>query len=318
MVPVKFNKKTLPQKEGIGEKLAKKRVSLGYSIKDAEKATRIRAIYLESLENGNYDRLPPAVYVKGFIKSYCKFLKLDAEKVMTLYLKERGMAENLKKVQEKPTTIRKATKSPKIIITPKRLIILSVTVLALLIASYIGWQVKILTAPPQLVVTSPADNITVDTDSVLVEGNTDPSSILTINDIEVGVLQDGQFKEKVSLQRGVNTIKIKSENKLGKYNEATRVVVAEIPKTLAETTNDNLELTIAIGPKSASVQLEIDGKKLTDKPVIMLAGVSSIYRAKEKIVISTNNAGSVQVTLNGEEIGLLGQENESLTREFVY
>ena len=35
---VKFTKKTLPQKEGLGEKLAKKRIALGLDPKDIEKA----------------------------------------------------------------------------------------------------------------------------------------------------------------------------------------------------------------------------------------------------------------------------------------
>jgi cytoskeletal protein RodZ len=65
MNPVNFSRKTLPQKEGLGEKLAKKRVALGYSILEVEKATRIRADYLDDIESGNYDRLPPNVFVKG-------------------------------------------------------------------------------------------------------------------------------------------------------------------------------------------------------------------------------------------------------------
>ncbi|MFA5197397.1 MAG: helix-turn-helix domain-containing protein [Patescibacteria group bacterium] len=317
MNPVNFSRKTLPQKEGLGEKLAKKRVALGYSIRDAEKATRIRADYIEDIESGKYDRLPPDVFVKGFIKSYAEFLKLDPKKVMQLYQRERGLIENVKKASaEKPTS--KRIKKPRIVITPKTVIISLIIFAALTIVAYIGWQVRILTAPPKLTVSSPVNNTSVKTDSIAIEGVTDPGATLYINDVEVGVNQDGDFKEKISLQNGVNQIKIRAQNKLGRYNELSRIIVAEVKNTLpANTAPAGIELKLNVGPKSASLQIEIDGKKVTDKAIIILPGVSQTYKAAEKITVSTNNGGSVRAVVNGQDIGALGKDNETVKREFV-
>ena len=318
MVPVKFSRKTLPQKEGLGEKLAKKRVALGYSIRDVEKAIRVRADYLEDVEASKYDRLPPDVFVRGFIKSYAKFLKLDPNKVMKLYQKERGMIENVKKAST-GTSIIKPIKAPRLIITPKILIWSAVSLVALIIVLYIGWQVSILTAPPKLSITSPSDNTVIKADSVIIEGKTDAGTILFINDVEVGVGQDGLFKESISLQNGVNNIKVRAQNKLGKYSEASRIVVAEGTNAVASTTktSSGVELKIIIGPKSASIQVQVDGKDVTSKPVIMLAGVTQTYKAAEKIVLTTANAGSVKAIVNGQDVGVLGKDGENIKREFT-
>jgi len=318
MNPVKFSRKTLPQKEGLGDKLAKKRVAMGLSVRDVEKAIRVRADFVEDLENSKYDRLPPEVFVKGFIKSYAELLKLDPEKVLKLYQKERGLLESVKKANKKAPVV-KSIKAPRLVVTPKTMIISAVAIVALLIVSYIGWQVRILTAPPKLSLKSPTENTIIKSDSVAVDGKTDPGADLFINDIEVGVNQDGTFKEKVSLQNGVNKITIRSQNKLGKYTETSRIIVAEVPllPSANSTIIPSIELKVTIGPKSASLQIEIDGKNVTDKPVIMSAGITQTYRAAEKIVITTNNGGSVKVVYNNQDIGAIGKDNEAVKKEFI-
>jgi cytoskeletal protein RodZ len=183
---VKFTKKTLPQKEGLGEKLAKKRISLGLDYKDIEKAIRVRAKHIEAIENGRYDTLPPDVYVRGFVRSYANFLKLDPSKVMKLYERERGLIENVRKAKA-GTPIVKTSGASQVIITPKTVTIGAIALAALSILFYIGWQVIILTAPPKLTITNPGDNVNIDGNAVSVEGKTDTGATLYINDVKVGI-----------------------------------------------------------------------------------------------------------------------------------
>jgi len=317
MNPVKFSRKTLPQKEGLGEKLAKKRVAMGMSTKDVEKAIRIRASFVDDIEAGRYENLPPDVFVRGFVKSYAELLKLDPNKVLRIYQKERGLLDNVQKANAKPPVV-KPLAAPRVIVTPKTLVIVLTTLAVLVIVGYIGWQVKILTAPPILTLQNPTNNMTVTSDSIAVEGKTDPGAILVINDVEVGVDQGGEFKEKVSLQSGVNTIKVSARNKLGRTTETSRIVVANIPNLITTTAQTgSIELKLTIGPKSASVQVETDGKKVTEKPVIVLAGVSQTYKASQKITVTTNNAGSVRVAYNGQDVGSLGKEGETVKKDFT-
>jgi hypothetical protein len=68
----------------------------------------------------------------------------------------------------------KPIKAPKAIITPKKLAIFGSVLGALVALFFIGWQIRILTSPPDLTLTSPGDNSTTKDDYVYVrEGQTE-------------------------------------------------------------------------------------------------------------------------------------------------
>lgn len=71
----------------IGEIFKQRRIELGYSLDDAVNATKITKRVIVALENGIKEDLPAAVYVRGYIRSYCKFLKLDEKFILTEALK---------------------------------------------------------------------------------------------------------------------------------------------------------------------------------------------------------------------------------------
>lgn len=65
---------------GIGEKLRKARLEQGITFEDVVKDTKIRARFLQALEEEDWDVFPGQVYLKGFLRSYSKYLGLnDAE-----------------------------------------------------------------------------------------------------------------------------------------------------------------------------------------------------------------------------------------------
>jgi cytoskeletal protein RodZ len=312
----KFIRTTIPERETLGEKLAKKRAALGYEIKEVERATRIRAKHLEYIEGEEWDRLPPDVYVRGFLRNYATFLKLDTAKVIRVYLKERGLKETVKKIGDPTPIPKKVTrkKPPVIIITPKRLAVGSAVLGALVIVGYIGWQISILAAPPKLEIGSPKDNTKVAEQQIVVEGRTDAGADVTINDVPIGVDPEGTFKEKVSLQDGVNIVKVASKNKLGKTTQISRTVLAELKNiTITEKpVSTALDMKLDVGPNSASIYIVVDGKPISDKNAVMLPGSSQKIVGKEKIVLTVSDGGSVRVTLNGKDLGLLGANGEKV------
>src|SRR5574337_639621 len=72
-------------KNGIGDILRETREARGHSLEDVEKATRIRAKYLEALEAEHFSVLPSATQARGFLRNYAQFLGLDAEAVLARY-----------------------------------------------------------------------------------------------------------------------------------------------------------------------------------------------------------------------------------------
>ncbi|MDR3592236.1 MAG: DUF4115 domain-containing protein [Negativicutes bacterium] len=69
----------------LGDILRAAREKQGISVKDVEKATSIRAIYIQAIEDGNYEILPGEVYLKGFIRNYANFLSLNGQEMVNLY-----------------------------------------------------------------------------------------------------------------------------------------------------------------------------------------------------------------------------------------
>ena len=316
----KFVKTSVRKSENLGEKLSKKRVSLGYEIRDVERAIRIRSKHIEYIEAGDWAKLPPDVYVRGFLRSYARFLHLDPEKVILIYLKEKGLTENVKKVvSKKEEPPKQKFKAPKIIITPRRIAFLATGLVGFAILAYIGWQISILTAPPRLSLASPSDNVRVSDDTIIVEGKTDAGANVFINSVPIGVSPEGDFKESVSLQEGVNLIKIASENRLNKKTELTRTIVAELP-TITETTTpaEGLTMKITIGPEADSLLIKVDGKLLSDKESLMLPGAIQTLKAESSIIISASDGGQVKITLNGKNLGLLGKAGQEVkNKEFT-
>lgn len=65
-----------------GLKFTEKREALGKTIEDLASITKIRAEYLQAIERGNLEIDVPEVYLRGFIKSYAKHLRMDVDAIM--------------------------------------------------------------------------------------------------------------------------------------------------------------------------------------------------------------------------------------------
>lgn len=71
--------------QSIGERLEEARKRRGISIREASEATKIRGDFLLQFENNQFDVNLPDIYVRGFLRNYSSFLKIDPEKIVTDY-----------------------------------------------------------------------------------------------------------------------------------------------------------------------------------------------------------------------------------------
>jgi len=74
-----------PEPLGIGERLRNAREAKGLSLRAVADLTRIRAVYLQALEDEQFDQLPGAVYARGFLRTFADALGLDADRLMDAY-----------------------------------------------------------------------------------------------------------------------------------------------------------------------------------------------------------------------------------------
>lgn len=84
----------------LGEVLRTERERQNLTIQDIEQGTSIRSLYIEHIENGNYDKLPGDVYTKGFIRSYAEYLKLNADELVKQFTMERNPVASMDIIED--------------------------------------------------------------------------------------------------------------------------------------------------------------------------------------------------------------------------
>lgn len=63
--------------EKIGKTLKEKREQAGFSIDQVSNILKINPAYLQAIENAEVDKFPAEIFLKGFLKNYALFLKVD-------------------------------------------------------------------------------------------------------------------------------------------------------------------------------------------------------------------------------------------------
>lgn len=77
----------------VGSTLKKARLAKKLSMADVEEATKIRTKYLEAMEENNFSTLPPGMYGSAFLRTYARFLDLNADELVSAYRETTGLSQ---------------------------------------------------------------------------------------------------------------------------------------------------------------------------------------------------------------------------------
>ncbi len=211
-----FQRKVIATPESLGKQFKDLRVKKKKSITMAEHDTKVRAHYLKAIESDMYADLPPS-HAKGFIRRYGQYLGMPSDVINQAI--DRLMLPGNTKQPFSPIPLQKESRW---YVTP-RLIFIALTIAVLFaFVGYVTYQVRRFASPPALVITSPAREMIVTTETFTIEGQTDPGSIVTIDNLQATVGTNGAFAYPVTLRPGVNQITVRSENRIEK--QATVVI----------------------------------------------------------------------------------------------
>ena len=241
---------TSQESQKVGEILKQAREEKDISLGEISREIKVREKYLEKIEKGEYENLPPDVYARGFVKRCASFLGLDSERIVFLYKRERNIQEKISRQKPANLKAKKKIKSGKknnfkkrdffkndftgsfskrklFIITPKILtFLLGVFVLAGAVF-YLWHQVSSFNAAPYLYISEPADDETISWDYVNIKGRTEKGAEIKINGEAVYLDSAGNFSAEINLQEGLNTIIIEAENRFGRKVSVTRRIIYE-------------------------------------------------------------------------------------------
>jgi cytoskeletal protein RodZ len=239
--------RTPPPGERLSDRLTAAREAKGVDLLRAERETKIRRQYLAAMERGAWEELPSGVYARGFLRNYAIYLGMDPDEVLVAWGRERG------EVPVEPSiVVPRPIEAPRrgITLGPGIIVAALVTLAALAIVAYIGFQLLRFSEPPPLTVTDPPTavlEVAEDTTSYTMSGTTVANGEITVQapgreDLRVLAGADGGWRTVLDLRRGENRFVVTATDpSTGKAAEAPVERVITVP--FAQVAAPTLELT---------------------------------------------------------------------------
>lgn len=273
----------------LGDLLRETREQKNLSLDDVEKGTNIRKLYIKSIEEGNYEKLPGEVFLKGFIKTYGKFLGLDSQKLIEQYKQEKNTpnpAEEInietKKEEVAPSPTEENKQQEKNSSTKT-----------------VNIQQKKENNIPKI------DSFSANQEYLQSHKNNSKRNILLVVAILIVII--GAVVVFISSQGSSDT----------KTTTTTETV------TVTETENQAKEpAPIVSGAEVKAVfnedcwtEVKVDGKVVLSETV--KKGNTLTWKGDKQVDVTVGNAGAVDVTFNNQPAGTLGDIGAVVSKSFV-
>lgn len=204
----------------IGNFLKEGRLKKKYSISKLEEETRIKSVFLESLEKEDWAALPDFPVVSGFVKNISKALEINATAALAFLRRDYPKYElNL---NPKPDI------SSSFSWTPKLTFFAGLFVVVALIISYLGFQYLGFVNPPALEVISPKENEVIKKADYEVVGKTDPGTTVKVNNQSALVDESGNFRTEIEVSTDLKTVEVQAISRAGKETTISRTIKVEL------------------------------------------------------------------------------------------
>ncbi|MBI3559718.1 helix-turn-helix domain-containing protein [Candidatus Gottesmanbacteria bacterium] len=212
----------------VGSILKEAREAKGLTFDEVEKATKIRAKFLEAIEADEYGILPSQAYAKGFVKNYGEFLGIPTATILAFF---RRQTKEISKSAILPTGVAQSLNRSWLQLTPGKFLVFLFVGLVSAFLVYLSLQYRQLQNPPRLTIEAPRENAIVTAKKTEALGRTDPDATVTVNGISVLIRSDGKFFDQVTLEPGPNTITVTATSRFGKSTTVTRTVTYQPEET---------------------------------------------------------------------------------------
>lgn len=297
--------------------MKERRIELGKEINEAAEITRIKESYLKAIEEEDFSRLPIAVYTKGYIREYAKYLGVYAEDIIANYERYLDEKKGLKSkvaadtAVDKPLNVEAANqqagqKGPlKDNVTDTSIPVVTEAggnyKKALLILSSIAIIVAIYLLVPQ---SEKAPEMPL----------TPPAPVQQVPPVN-SVQQDNQPVPQTSTQVPTEKAEDKTKTAKAEARPESKMEVKPEVKTDAKVKNE----TAAAGQKKKYsldikatdkvwLQIIIDGSE--KKEMTLNVGDRLVYGADESFNVLIGNAAGVTLKYNDKNFGALGEKGQ--------
>ena len=267
----------------IGRHLIARRQMLGLTYEEIERHTRVRTAFLSGLEQGALEDLPSPVQTRGILANYAGFLDLDVDTIL-LRFADGLQARHRERKPQWPTR----TRAPMTVHTnlpPLRSFIASDLVfgggVAIMLFLFALWGVsRVLSVR-----------------SAGVSRATAPS----ISDVLAGTAAP-LASQQVTLIPAQPSAPVSTLGPLSAPNVSTL------------NPGKNVQLQVAATGRTY-MRITVDGKIQFEGRAV--PGMSYSYQAASQIEVLVGNAAALQITHNGEDLGLMGTFGEVVDRLYT-
>ena len=294
----------------IGDTLREERERQNLSIKDIEKGTSIRALYIEAIEKGEFDKLPGNAYTKGFIRNYANFLKLDAAACVRQYNEENNPEEVAAK--EAAKRAEEAAEAEQQAAYEKREAEKSRSRSGLFGSSNSTKPERAATPARQ---EKPRVSVS-DFESRVESSHHRQTLVMGI--VAVLVIAAGAYflfgSDDETASKQPQT-KVTTQAK----KPATTSAPQKQQEAAAKPAEEKKQYTdVQVSAKFSErcwVSVKADGKTIFEGTID--EGTSKDWKAEKELKITAGNAGAVELTYNGENKGVLGGEGEVVEKTYA-
>lgn len=200
----------------IGQIIEEARNGKKYSLAHVEGLTKIKTSFIDAIEKEDWNLLPAFPTVLGFVKSLADVLSLDQN--MAVAVLKRDYPPKKLRINPKPDVPSKLTWSPKLTF------IIGTAAITIVILGYLIFQYIRFISPPFLSVESPKEGQQVSIGTILVFGNTDTDTKVTVNNQPVIVDENGKFSTSLEVSADTSEVTITSSSRSGKTTIVTRKI----------------------------------------------------------------------------------------------
>lgn len=306
----KFSRKSINSKT-LGERLREIREKAGVSVEEIANAIKVNKKYLKQIELDDYENMPSEIYVRGFLKNYSNFLGIEAKDVIKIYEKERGIENNIKKIDENKNK-KKKIKIPTVVLSSRVVFGVLFGFFMLAISWYFYKEAGQFSETPRLLISKPINNSITDQSSTELVGVTDIGDKVTINGQAIFVNEKGEFRERITLKNGINELVVKSVNKFNKEIEKVIKLSAQYNKELPdknskdneggqneEKQDDKVKLIIKVKEAPVWVAVKVDGTSVYNGTI--LVGAEQTFEGNDEIIITSGRANQTLIKVDDEQ-----------------
>lgn len=280
--------------QSAGDYLKAIRREKGCSIEEVSKATKIQPSVLRALEEGRIDNVDK-IYLKGFLKLYCRFLNIDWDgfsrdySVFDVY-KNASKDMPVKKeaivnTSKQSGLTREGFSLVEFIIARKRIIAITCAVLVFLIMVFLAYKNR---------------------------------AVFQKTIFQGAVFKARKAKEKAGKPKpsapseskkpqGKKAQSKKAQNEKEGLNNPSRIPIPQGGEKDAKSSAKNINMVIR-AQEDSFLTIRVDGKIVYQR--MMYKGNAEAWKARNNIEFSVGNAGGIILEINGQVFSPLGKKGQ--------